>query len=111
MQHKGFPNDASRWYIVVASNDDFYPRLGITLEKKEQRAIMQSIPIGIQKYNLGSVDAEGYKAYIKNVSNSFELDLNKGILGQFENLIEFTYVPPPPPPPSPPPPVRHTRAC
>jgi len=74
-----------KWQNAVAANGVFYPRLDIGIEHTHQRAIMLSIPTGIQQRGLGSVDADGYKAYIKQVGE-FVFN-NQAIVGQYEHLL------------------------
>ena len=74
-----------KWQQAVSANGAFYSLLDIGITQNVHRAIMLSIPTGIQQHKLGSNDADGYKAYIKKVGG-FVYD-NQGILDQYERLL------------------------
>jgi len=73
------------WQTAVSANGAFYPRLDLGLAINAQRAIMQSIPTGIQQHKLGYVDADGYKAYIKTIGEF--IYNNQDIVDQYERLL------------------------
>jgi hypothetical protein len=75
----------SKWHSAVSTNGAFYPLLQLGLTHEAQRAIMQAIPTGIQKLKLGSVDADGYKAYIKKIGGF--IYNNTEIVEQYERLM------------------------
>ena len=78
-----------KWQNAVAANGAFYPRLRLGADVNASRALMLSIPTGIQQYKLGYVDADGYKAYIKMIGDLFlkNSTINQVIVPTYERLI------------------------
>jgi hypothetical protein len=73
------------WHTAVSNNGAFYPLLQLGLTHQAQRAVMQAIPVGIQKLKLGSIDADGYKKYIKEIGEF--IYNNTEIVDRYERLM------------------------